>query len=198
VGPPRLSPSAAGEQGSLPAARPVEDGGAYVDRATALALGALVHAALELGWDAGALAAEAERLRLSGAERAFAADCAERARAMPFAERRRAARRALAEYPLAFDEGGVRVRGAIDLLLADAQGALEVVDYKTDRIAPEGARARAEHHLPQLALYALGLERAGHAVRRLTVAFLAAGVEESFDWDAAARAAAQAALAAAR
>ncbi len=53
---------------------------------------------------------------------------------------------------------GTIVRGTIDLWFEE-DGALHVVDYKTDDVKANEAESRAAEYAPQLALYALALER---------------------------------------
>ncbi len=65
--------------------------------------------------------------------------------------------------------------GRVDRL-DDRDGALVVVDYKTDHIAPEQALAQAAHHAPQLQLYGRALAVAtGASVRDRLVLFTALG-----------------------
>ena len=51
----------------------------------------------------------------------------------------------------------VLLNGAIDLLLEEPDG-LVIVDFKTDRVTPDAAKAQALHHDLQLRLYALAAE----------------------------------------
>ena len=75
------------------------------------------------------------------------------------------------ELPLWFPDGADLLEGVIDLVFEE-DGALVVVDYKTDHIAPEQALAQAAHHAPQLQLYGRGLAQAtGLPVRERLVLF---------------------------
>ena len=107
------------------------------------------------------------------AERAAAA--AERALALPVMQRARAATRVWRELPLWFPEGPELLEGVIDLVFEE-DGALVIVDYKTDGIAAEQALAQAAHHAPQLQLYGRGLAQAlGRPVRERLVLFTSVG-----------------------
>ena len=104
-----------------------------------------------------------------------AADAAERALALPVMQRARAAARVWRELPLWFPEGAELLEGVIDLVFEE-DGALVVVDYKTDGIAPGQALAQAAHHAPQLQLYGRGLAQAlGRPVRERLVLFTSIG-----------------------
>jgi ATP-dependent exoDNAse (exonuclease V) beta subunit len=70
------------------------------------------------------------------------------------------ARRSEREWAFIADIDGAIVRGTIDLWFEDGQGDIQVVDYKTDDVTGDLAPARAAEYAPQLALYAIALERA--------------------------------------
>jgi len=70
------------------------------------------------------------------------------------------ARRSGREWAFVADMDGAIIRGTIDLWFEDGQGGIHVVDYKTDDVAADLAPARAAEYAPQLALYAIALERA--------------------------------------
>ena len=75
--------------------------------------------------------------------------------------REAAGRRHWREVPVAAQIEGMLVEGYIDLLYENADGALVVVDYKTDRV--DDARDLAQltaSYTPQAAAYALALETA--------------------------------------
>jgi len=106
---------------------------------------------------------------------ARAATAAERALALPVLQRARAATRVWRELPLWFPEGAELLEGVIDLVFEE-DGALVLVDYKTDGIAAEQALAQAAHHAPQLQLYGRGLAQAlGLPVRERLVLFTTLG-----------------------
>ena len=149
--------------------------------------GSLVHRLLEwipLG-DADADAA-AERVRsmakalapsfgLDAEGAARAAEAAVRALALPVMARARRASRIWRELGVWFPDGGDLVEGKVDLVFEE-EGGLVVVDYKTDHLSAEQARAQAAHHAPQLQLYGRGLARAtGLPVRERLVLFTALG-----------------------
>jgi ATP-dependent exoDNAse (exonuclease V) beta subunit len=94
---------------------------------------------------------------------------------LPVLERARRAARVFRELPVVFPEGDHLAEGIIDLVFEEG-GALVVVDYKTDPIAPAQALAQAAHHAPQLQLYGRGLAQAtGQHVRERLVVFTAIG-----------------------
>jgi ATP-dependent helicase/nuclease subunit A len=70
----------------------------------------------------------------------------------------------------------VMIRGRIDALLAPpAPTPLTLIDYKTDRLAPEKVLARAEFYTPQVELYRRAVERiTGRSVGEVNLVFLAA------------------------
>ena len=63
------------------------------------------------------------------------------------------------EWAFIADIDGTIVRGSIDLWFDD-NGEVHIVDYKTDAVTASAAGARAQEYKPQLALYAIALERA--------------------------------------
>jgi CRISPR/Cas system-associated exonuclease Cas4 (RecB family) len=69
------------------------------------------------------------------------------------------AARAGREWDFIIDVAGTLVRGTVDLWFEE-NGQIVVVDYKTDNVTSSEARLRAASYSPQLALYALALERA--------------------------------------
>ena len=69
------------------------------------------------------------------------------------------AARAGREWDFIIDADGTLVRGTVDLWFEE-NGEIVVVDYKTDNVNASEARLRAASYTPQLALYALALERA--------------------------------------
>jgi ATP-dependent helicase/nuclease subunit A len=104
-----------------------------------------------------------------------AGDAARRALALPVMQRARAASRVWRELPVWLPQGTDLVEGVVDLVFEE-DGALVVVDYKTDHIAPEQALAQAAHHAPQLQLYGRALAVAtGTSVRDRLVLFTALG-----------------------
>jgi ATP-dependent exoDNAse (exonuclease V) beta subunit len=75
---------------------------------------------------------------------------------------------------------GVLLEGAIDLLYEDPDGALVVVDYKTDRVSSTELAARAEHYRTQGEAYALALrDGLGLSVSRIEFIFVAAGRDQA-------------------
>jgi ATP-dependent helicase/nuclease subunit A len=112
---------------------------------------------------------------LDAAGAARAAEAATRALALPVMARARRSRRIWRELRLWFPDGADLVEGKVDLVFEE-EGGLVVVDYKTDHLSAEQARAQAAHHAPQLQLYGRGLARAtGLPVRERLVLFTALG-----------------------
>ncbi|HVD76710.1 MAG TPA: UvrD-helicase domain-containing protein [Vicinamibacteria bacterium] len=106
---------------------------------------------------------------------ARAAEAATRALALPVMTRARRAPRIWRELGVWFPDGADLVEGKVDLVFEE-DGGLIVVDYKTDHLSAEQARAQAAHHAPQLQLYGRGLARAtGMPVRERLVLFTALG-----------------------
>jgi ATP-dependent helicase/nuclease subunit A len=112
-------------------------------------------------------------LDADGARRA--GDAVERALALPVMHRARRAVRLWRELPVWFPEGADLIEGVVDLVFEE-DGALVIVDYKTDHIADDQALAQAAHHAPQLQLYGRGLAQATSLpVRERLVLFTAIG-----------------------
>ena len=86
----------------------------------------------------------------------------------------------LAEAERFFDvPAGERVlfQGVVDCCILE-DGALTVIDYKTDRVTPDTLAAKTAEYAPQLRAYALALERVlGLPVREGVLFFLRAGRE---------------------
>ncbi|HET7291366.1 MAG TPA: UvrD-helicase domain-containing protein [Vicinamibacteria bacterium] len=145
--------------------------------------GSLVHQILEwIPLDApeaarGMALALAPRFSLDTEAGLRAASAVERTLSLPVLARARRSPRVWRELPLVFPDGGLLVEGVVDLVFEE-EGALVVVDYKTDAIAAEQAVDQAAHHAPQLRLYARGLRQAtGLEVRERLVAFTSLGRE---------------------
>ena len=145
--------------------------------------GSLVHRALEWapldGPERGAAIARALAPAFGLDEEAAHRAAAEVSRtlALPVVARALAAPRHWRELPVVFPEDSDLAEGVVDLVFEE-DGALVVVDYKTDHVSPEQALAQAAHHAPQLQLYGRGLAQAtGLAVRERLVVFTALGQE---------------------
>ena len=112
------------------------------------------------------------------------------------AGRARAARRSLREVPFGVTLNSTVLEGFIDLVI-ETEAGLEIVDWKTDHIAPSDVPGRMREYELQAGLYVLGLEAAtGRTVTRVTYVFVSPDVEESPGAPAALAAAARARLAA--
>ena len=77
-----------------------------------------------------------------------------------------------------YAQGGeerVLLQGVVDCFFEE-DGALVVVDFKTDRIAPDALAERAEHYRPQLEAYSLALAQViGKPVKEKILYFLRRG-----------------------
>ena len=107
---------------------------------------------------------------------------------LPIAGELRAAETLLREYrftvllpALALSEDAaaedhVLLQGIVDCCFGGREGPLTVLDFKTDRVAGEELRLRAEHYRPQLEAYSQALERVlERKVERRVLCFLHAG-----------------------
>ena len=131
-----------------------------------------------------------EERRLLTPEQARAVDAAALTRFLqsPLCARIRAAgERARREYRFSLLESAVRfvpeasagdeilLQGVVDCFFEE-DGALVVVDFKTDRIAPDALAERAEHYRPQLEAYSLALAQViGKPVKEKILYFLRRG-----------------------
>ena len=131
-----------------------------------------------------------EERRLLTPEQARAVDAAALTRFLqsPLCARIRAAgERARREYRFSLLESAARfvpeasagdeilLQGVVDCFFEE-DGALVVVDFKTDRIAPDALAERAEHYRPQLEAYSLALAQViGKPVKEKILYFLRRG-----------------------
>ena len=69
----------------------------------------------------------------------------------------------------------MEVEGSIDLIVRNGDGTVTIVDYKTDRVAGELLIERAKGYEPQLAGYALVVEKLGMKVRECVLVFADGG-----------------------
>jgi ATP-dependent helicase/nuclease subunit A len=100
----------------------------------------------------------------------------------PLGRRVTQARRAHREMPFIFRLDNTEIRGTMDLLFEGADGAWELVDYKSAAPTVDAAGAPGTTHEFQSGLYALAAGRwLGRPVTRWTVYFLGCGVESSHD-----------------
>ena len=99
------------------------------------------------------------------------------------------------EWAFIADIDGTIIRGTIDLWFEE-NGDLHVVDYKTDEVTAADAPTRARDYAPQLALYAMALERAtGRRPAMASLHFLRPGTVVEIPLDNHAIAAARALIA---
>ncbi|MEP7088482.1 MAG: UvrD-helicase domain-containing protein [Nocardioidaceae bacterium] len=75
-------------------------------------------------------------------------------------------------YVATVEQDGAILEGYVDLVYRDDDGALVVVDYKTDDVPVAALAARAAHYRPQLHAYANALSAASEADVRQTLLFL--------------------------
>jgi ATP-dependent exoDNAse (exonuclease V) beta subunit len=74
---------------------------------------------------------------------------------------------------------GAEVEGSIDLVVSNDDGTVTIVDYKTDRVVGQDLIKRATGYEPQLAGYALVLEKLGMPVRDAVLVFANGGPDDS-------------------
>ena len=79
-----------------------------------------------------------------------------------------------AEIPVGKDNV-VEVEGSTDLIISNADGTVTIVDYKTDQVSGEKLIERAKGYGPQLAGYALVVEKLGMKVREAVLVFADGG-----------------------
>jgi ATP-dependent exoDNAse (exonuclease V) beta subunit len=102
-------------------------------------------------------------------------------RQSPLGRRTSRATRAEREFDFLMAIEDLVIRGQIDLWF-EADGAIEVVDYKTDDITASEAHGRARDYAMQLRLYAMAVERlAGRAPSRAWLHFLRPNVAIEVD-----------------
>jgi len=95
----------------------------------------------------------------------------------PLGRRVARARTTYREMPFLLRLDGTEIAGTADLLLEDADGRWELVDYKSGRPEADRAAKAAEPYRLQLGLYALAASRRiGRAIDRWTVYFLGSAV----------------------
>jgi len=70
---------------------------------------------------------------------------------------------------------GEEVEGAIDLIIRNTDGTVTIVDYKTDRVTGADLTERAKGYEPQLAGYAIVLEKLDMKVRDAVLVFADGG-----------------------
>ena len=105
--------------------------------------------------------------------------------ASPLGERMRAAQRLERELPFTMQTDAYSLLGEGEGQLVTVQGVVDacfqegdswvLLDYKTDRILPEGEQATAARHLPQLSLYARAVTQALGPVREAYIVLLRTG-----------------------
>src|ERR1022692_794590 len=106
---------------------------------------------------------------------------AEQFRRSPLGRRAATAATVEREFDFLMEVENLVLRGQIDLWFED-RGNTVLVDYKTDRVSPAEAPARAEQYALQLRLYALALERLnGRAPDEAYVYFLRPNVAVPVD-----------------
>jgi ATP-dependent helicase/nuclease subunit A len=156
---------------------------AWRSRKAATNLGIAVHAVLQ--WlDLDSLSNLDKLAAWSGSENGVDAGevvrLARRAVLSPPVQRAIASSRYWREVPISVSIDGTLLEGAIDLLYEDPDGALIVVDYKTDRVSPAELAARVEHYRTQGEAYALALrDGPGLHVMRIEFIFVAAGRDQA-------------------
>ena len=72
-------------------------------------------------------------------------------------------------------EPGIEIEGSVDLMIQNPDKSISIVDYKTDSVRGQILAERAVGYEPQLAGYALVLEKLGMTVRDATLIFADGG-----------------------
>lgn len=169
----------------LPEPRSEGSSGASKAAVDPLMLGSIVHSVCELLTDAG----EVEQLleqALNLQELKADAASSYRKQALPMLKAYAdsdllalisSARTVKSELPIGLWLQEFELTGIIDKYLELEDGAIAVVDFKTDSVTAAEVEAAAVHHLPQLAVYALAVHRrTGRLPQHLWVYFLRPGV----------------------
>jgi len=161
----------------------------------ALALGHLVHAAMEQYDFAGTESVAslidllAPRFVVQGApEIALAKELLDRLTKAPVWQSLASAKSCYRELPFSLrwpigaeEADAVTIDGVIDCLYQDADGQWHLLDYKTNRASADGVQRLAAHYEPQLVIYCLAIEQAlGVAPASATLCFLQPGVAHTF------------------
>ena len=107
----------------------------------------------------------------------------------PLRQELASARCRLSELHFVSRQVGVTIAGQIDLLFEDSAGAWHIIDYKSDRVGPEGLAAHAERYELQMMLYVQAAQRHLAALRPprdvsvdARLYFLRTGAVHRFDW----------------
>ena len=74
---------------------------------------------------------------------------------------------------------GMEIEGSIDLIIQNDDDTVTIVDYKTDQVEGEILQERAKGYEPQLAGYALALEKLDIKVREAVLVFATGGVNNT-------------------
>lgn len=149
------------------------------------AVGRAVHAVLQAadlaagtgaGSDglAGLVAAQCVAEGIAGTER-LVADLTASALAAPTVRRAASREHWRETYAGTVQEDGTLLEGFIDLVFRDDDGALVIVDYKTDAVPGPALPARTEFYRPQLKAYCQMLTAATGAPTRGVLVFLTPG-----------------------
>ena len=158
-------------------------------RRTDFLLGRAVHEALKGGGD-NAIASAVGRLWKAN-EREEAKRLVENAFASSALTRAQAASEHFSELPFVLHHEEHLSEGVIELAFVE-NAAWVIVDFKTDAVAEAEVAARAGAYKPQLALYALALERlTDRPVKELVLLFVRSRQEVNFSWNADERASAE-------
>ena len=74
---------------------------------------------------------------------------------------------------------GMEIEGSIDLIIQNDDDTVTIVDYKTDQVEGEILQERAKGYEPQLAGYALALEKLDMKVREAVLVFATGGANNT-------------------
>jgi ATP-dependent exoDNAse (exonuclease V) beta subunit len=177
-------------------------GGSSASILPAAMLGTFLHRCMELldqagPWPAAACTALAARVRV---EQELACPLDDLARELaaalavleghPLRAELASARCRLSELYFVSRQAGLTIAGQIDQLFEDACGAWNIIDYKSDRVGPEGLAAHARRYELQMMLYGQAATRHLATLRRggagspvdARLYFLRTGAVHRFDW----------------
>ena len=101
----------------------------------------------------------------------------------PWGARVRSAKRCYPELPFIYKTRYGILKGQIDLVFQEKNGAWTILDYKTNRVVPEGLKAASLEYEKQLAFYALAFKKLyGEAPKKSVLYFAAVDKVYEFDY----------------
>ena len=103
---------------------------------------------------------------------------------MPIYEKLRSAKQVLREYPFFYKFQNGVIEGIIDVLFEDSEGRWFVLDYKTNRVAPEHIESLGQYYQFQTDLYAWIMSELVRPIDEVIVLFLRPGLCYQYKWNA--------------